>query len=508
MAANSTTTTSSFVSLQDVPVTFIAAAGAVGLLSVFFYSTLFSSRKGGIVDVGGVSSILTAWPFFTKRYDFLKSNFQKTGEAIFKFKVLHHTVVAIRGEEGRKAFFDNKSLSFSEGYKILMGAAPRLSDISMDHENIENVSWFNKQLTHLLNRRRLDEVLPTLLEDLDRQMSSWGTESTIDPFRNVYDLVFLMTVRMATCDELARDPAAIKHIQSLYWTLEKSATPTALLLPWLPVRANKNKEAATKELFGIFYSYIEKRREAKVPRSDAIDVLLADGLDNTAIVGFILGVVFAGVINTGINSCWALIFLCTNKEWRAKVQAEVNALIANHTNTTSSEPLHKRLATIPVSVWEDEMPCMDTVIRETLRIVLNGTTLRRTVLEDLGIKDKTVGKGAFLAYQLSDVHLNPDIYRDPLVFDPDRFGPGREEDKKGHYAFLGWGAGRHPCTGMKVAKLEIKVILALFIAGYDFDVVDSSGNFPTEFPKVNYNDIHQARPIGKPVFLKYKRVVE
>ncbi len=80
---------------------------------------------------------------------------------------------------------------------------------------------------------------------------------------------------------------------------------------------------------------------------------------------------------------------------------------------------------------------------------------------------------------------------------------------------------------MKVAKLEIKVILALFIAGYDFDVVDSSGNFPTEFPKVDYNDIHQvcdpfctihhdklmhciskARPTGKPVFLKYKRVVE
>ena len=34
---------------------------------------------------------------------------------------MQHNVVALRGEEARKAYFDNKSLSFSEGYKVLMG---------------------------------------------------------------------------------------------------------------------------------------------------------------------------------------------------------------------------------------------------------------------------------------------------------------------------------------------------------------------------------------------------
>ena len=36
-----------------------------------------------------LSTILAAWPFFTKRYDFLKENFQKTGRNLFSFKVLH-----------------------------------------------------------------------------------------------------------------------------------------------------------------------------------------------------------------------------------------------------------------------------------------------------------------------------------------------------------------------------------------------------------------------------------
>ena len=39
---------------------------------------------------------------------------------------MQHNVVVLRGSEARKAYFDNKSLSFSEGYKVLMGGV-RLS---------------------------------------------------------------------------------------------------------------------------------------------------------------------------------------------------------------------------------------------------------------------------------------------------------------------------------------------------------------------------------------------
>ena len=51
--------------------------------------------------------------------------------------------------------------------------------------------------------------------------------------------------------------------------------------------------------------------------------------------------------------------------------------------------------------------------------------------------------------------------------------------------------GRHPCTGVKFAKLEIKILVALMFAGYEYDVVDSEGNFPDQLPKPDYNDIHQ-----------------
>ena len=93
-----------------------------------------------------------------------------------------------------------------------------------------------------------------------------------------------MTVRMASCSELAADLKAVEEIQGLYWQLEKSATPTALLLPWFPGPAKKRKERVTTALFTKLHDFVELRKNAAVPSSDSIDVLLAEGAPTTEIV--------------------------------------------------------------------------------------------------------------------------------------------------------------------------------------------------------------------------------
>jgi len=49
---------------------------------------------------------------------------------------------------------------------------------------------------------------------------------------------------------------------------------------------------------------------------------------------------------------------------------------------------------------------------------------------------------------------------------------------------------------VKVAKLEIKMIVALFVVGYEYDVVDSRGGFPERLPVPDFNDIHQVRVLA------------
>jgi cytochrome P450 len=141
-----------------------------------------------------------------------------------------------------------------------------------------------------------------------------------------------------------------------------------------------------------------------------------------------------------------LLHLGTNPKWKLKATDECKALMDKYTNTTSSDPLYARLSTIPLNAWEEELPSLDAVIRETLRISGSNTFIRRNIAKDFKVGDATIRRGDFLAYSSSEVNHNPDIYTNPMTFDPDRYGPGREEDRKETFGYLSWGAGMYLTT--------------------------------------------------------------
>ena len=77
-----------------------------------------------------------AWNFFQRRHDFLHSKFKENFGKSFSFNVLHHNIVALTGEEARKAFYSNHHLDFNEGYKLLMGAV-RVSPTTATKRSID-----------------------------------------------------------------------------------------------------------------------------------------------------------------------------------------------------------------------------------------------------------------------------------------------------------------------------------------------------------------------------------
>ncbi|KAF8604865.1 cytochrome P450 [Ceratobasidium sp. AG-I] len=482
--------------------------GVIAALGFGFLFYLLTLDKSHIKKIRGWP-IIGQLAFFTKRHDFLYDNLHGMGdEPMFGFNILKHNVVALKGEEARKLFFNRRDLSFSEGYRLLLGGAPDLKDVSKDFQHIqeaERLVWFSKRLIPLLRNERLLQLTPQFMTDLERNMVKWGDQGQFDPFEDIYTMVFHLTIRAAGCREIADSPEDCKKLEKLYWQIEKGATPASVLFPWFPSKARKLRVAATNDIFHWFDAVAKARKAEGRREEDAFQDMLDTGDSSADIIRFIMGVLFAGVVNSGLMSAWIFIFLDQEPEWRDKVLHELHLLLEKYAPASEgvSSP-SERFSVIPPQVWENEMPILEACLRETIRLIFSGALLRRVTTGDIELTGKTIPNGTFLTYLTSQTHIDPEIYPNPTKFDPGRYSDG--QDKAQAYAFLGWGVGRHPCLGRRFAQYEIKAICAMVLASYEYSIVDSKGRKPDPSATVpDRNNIYQARPKNETFYMRYKK---
>ena len=93
-----------------------------------------------------------------------------------------------------------------------------------------------------------------------------------------------MTARLVSCDDLTKNEADLKRIRELFTTMHTSTTAVSLLLPWFPSPGRKSVKKSTTELFCLLQTHVEARRSAE-PKSDAIDLLIAEGETSVNIAG-------------------------------------------------------------------------------------------------------------------------------------------------------------------------------------------------------------------------------
>lgn len=182
----------------------------------------------------------------------------------------------------------------------------------------------------------------------------------------------------------------------------------------------------------------------------------------------------------------------------------MDAALAKHRKSASQTPAEV-LATLSLDDWESEFPLIDLALRETIRFQLVGTAFRKNISGKdvpIGKSGEVVPRDGFALYLIDDVHFDPAVYTNPSDWDPGRFLPERAEDKKVPFGYLGWGVGRHPCLGMRFAKLEMSIIAALFVATFDFQLQDDKGNKLDRAPLTSRNK-HSAHKPEQPLRLKY-----
>src|SRR5262249_27514455 len=117
------------------------------------------------------------------------------------------------------------------------------------------------------------------------------------------------------------------------------------------------------------------------------------------------------------------------------------------------------------------IPHTERAVLETLRLHPPLFMLVRVAMEDFVHAGYFIPKGTWVLTSPTVTHRIPELFRYADAFDPDRFAPAGEEDKR-DFAFTPCGGGRHKCMGSAFALLQIKAILAILLRRYTFELVN------------------------------------
>lgn len=378
---------------------------------------------------------------------------------VASFRVLNRQMVALFGPDAHEAVFraPDEHLSPTEAYKV-------------------TTPVFGKNIVYDASPSRMAEQLKMLLPALrDRRMRTYGeavvleTEESIRPWgqSGVVDLVdFCRTLTNFTSSRclLGREfrEGMSDEFASVYHDLEGGLTALAYLNAHLPLPSFKRRDRARVRMVEMIGQIIRGRRSDQRAGEDFLQTLMeskyADGtpLSEDEITGLLLAAMFAGHHTSSVTTAWTLIELLLNPSFLQRCIAEVDRVFGGGKPVT-----HAALR---------ELTTVENAIKEALRLHPPLFMLVRVALRDFAFKGYVIPKDTWILLSPTVSHRLPDVFREPDVFDPDRFAPPREEDKR-DFAYIAFGGGRHKCLGNAFAILQIKAILALLLGQFEFGLV-------------------------------------
>ncbi|KAL1212612.1 Cytochrome P450 71B14 [Cardamine amara subsp. amara] len=224
-------------------------------------------------------------------------------------------------------------------------------------------------------------------------------------------------------------------------------------------------EKVFEAMDAFFDQAIKHHLEDESIKDDIIDLLLKMergeiGLGEFQLTrnhtkGILLNLLIAGVETSGLTVTWVMTHLITNPRVLKKAQAEVRQVIKNKEDIT--EEVIERLEYLKM------------VIKEAFRInPLVPLLIPREASKDLKIGGYDIPKKTWIHVNVWAIHRNPNVWKDPEAFIPERFMDSQIDYKGLNFELLPFGSGRRMCPGIGVAMSLVHLTLINLLYRFDW----------------------------------------
>ncbi|KAM7408243.1 hypothetical protein PAMA_002104 [Pampus argenteus] len=442
------------------------------------------------------------WPLVGETFHWLfqGSNFhisrrERHGN-VFKTHLLGKPVIRVTGAENiRKILLGEHSLvstQWPQSTRIILGPNTLVNSIGDLHKRKRKI------LAKVFSRGALESYMPRLQDVVKSEIAKWCSEpGAIDVYSAAKSLTFRIAVRVLL--GLRLEEERIVYLAQIFEQLMNNLFSLPIDAPLSGLRKGiKAREILHANMEKIIVEKME-RQQLEQEYHDAFDNMLSSAkelgqelsiqeLKETAVE-----LIFAAHSTTASASTSLVLQLLRHPAVIEKARAELEAeglgyepsgshrlsgvtmqkeedaadtettcLLTGgcHQNYSDEDGFPRSQSHVPYLSLDklSQLRYIDCVVKEVLRFLPPVSGGYRTALQTFELDGYQIPKGWSVMYSIRDTHETAVAFQSPELFDPDRFGPDREESRSSRFSYVPFGGGVRSCVGKELAQIILKTL--------------------------------------------------
>jgi cytochrome P450 len=381
---------------------------------------------------------------------------------IFSARLLHHPVIFMLGPEANHFItvahpesFHWRESSFGDLIPLLGDGLLTIDDAYHDRAREIMMPAFHREQVRASVEAMIAETTPAI-ERLRRGQ-------VVDVYEWMRGLAMRIAMRALLGldpDEAGKGAAAAEHFERALGFYGIDFHLRLLRGPGSPWSKMVRSRAVLDE---IVYGEIAQRRADPDPeKMDILSLLL--GVQDEAGEGFTdkevrdqaMTLMFAGHDTSTSTLTFMMHELARHPDVLGKLQEEQDRVLGG------DPPDIDRL--------EKEMPYLDMVLDEVLRLYPPAWIGPRRAVRDFEFNGHQVARGAYVNYCSWASHRIPEVFPEPEAFIPERFTRERKAALP-RGAYVPFGGGRRICIGKRFGQTEVKLVATMLLQRLRLDAM-------------------------------------
>ncbi len=303
-----------------------------------------------------------------------------------------------------------------------------------------------------LTRRQISTYADWMVELTNAEVDRWQDGEEVELHHRMMELTLRIVVKTLFNLDIEERIDAIGHAvdEAMEVFHKYTHTPWRFVPRAIPTPLSRKFDRSIEFLDEVVYDLIAKRRASNEEGDDLLYRFLiandedGNGMTDKQLRDEVLTMFLAGHETTALAVTYAWYLLTKNPWAMQRLHEEVDEVLGDRPATADDVR---------------EMPYLNQVIKETMRMYSPAWLIGREALEDLELGPYRVPKGTQVLFPQVVMHYEEQYFPKPHEFRPERWHDGFEKSLP-RFAYFPFGGGPRVCIGNHFANMEAALMIA------------------------------------------------